>query len=243
MQLIYFMSESLAPEKFARILNPADARYELERHYLFGGSSMSSISSRHTITRNTQSGIGVSSYREDSGMKRGVFDELKRGSLLAVDASIGARSPVKYPFFINAQGRLQRYPGSVLPPQYPVERIIQRYEEMISRYAARPKPTSLPPRQNTAKNPPLMQAVAAAVGSSLTVIKEVVRPMSKQERWQARKYLIGRGSEVSIRMRGLRRNAWRKITSRWKRPSWRRMSITRPIRWRLRLACRKDGGM
>jgi Putative lipase essential for disintegration of autophagic bodies inside the vacuole len=38
-----------------------------------------------------------------------------------------------------------------------------------------------------------MQAVAAAVGSSLTVIKEVVRPMSKQERWQARKYLIGRG--------------------------------------------------
>ena len=77
MQLIYFMSESLAPEKFARILNPADARYELERHYLFGGSSMSSISSRHTITRNTQSGIGVSSYREDSGMKRGVFDELK----------------------------------------------------------------------------------------------------------------------------------------------------------------------
>ena len=91
MQLIYFMSESLAPEKFARILNPADARYELERHYLFGGSSMSSISSRHTITRNTQSGIGVSSYREDSGMKRGVFDELKRGSLLAVDASIGAR--------------------------------------------------------------------------------------------------------------------------------------------------------
>ena len=144
MQLIYFMSESLAPEKFARILNPADARYELERYYLFGGSSMSSISSRHTITRNTQSGIGVSSYREDSGMKRGVFDELKRGSLLAVDASIGAWSPVKYPFFINAQGRLQRYPGTVLPPQYPVERIIQRYEEMISRYAARPKPTSLP---------------------------------------------------------------------------------------------------
>lgn len=193
MQLIYFMSESLAPEKFARILNPADARYELERHYLFGGSSMSSISSRHIITRNTQSGIGVSSYREDSGMKRGVFDELKRGSLLAVDASIGAWSPVKYPFFINAQGHLQRYYGTVLPPQYPVERIIQRYEEMISRYAARPKPTSLPPRQNTAKNPPLMQAVAAAVGSSLTVIKEIVRPMSKQERWQARKYLIGRG--------------------------------------------------
>ena len=41
-----------------------------------------------------------------------------------------------------------------------------------------------------------MQAVAAAVGSSLTVIKEVVRPMSKQERWQARKYLIGRGRSI-----------------------------------------------
>lgn len=111
MQLIYFMSESLAPEKFARILNPADARYELERHYLFGGSSMSSISSRHTITRNTQSGIGVSSYREDSGMKRGVFDELKRGSLLAVDASIGAWSPVKYPFSSMRKGACSAIPA------------------------------------------------------------------------------------------------------------------------------------
>lgn len=242
MQLIYFMSESLAPEKFARILNPADARYELERHYLFGGSSMSSISSRHTITRNTQSGIGVSSYREDSGMKRGVFDELKRGSLLAVDASIGAWSPVKYPFFIIAQGRLQRYPGSVLPPQYPVERIIQRYEEMISRYAARPKPTSLP-RDKT----PLKSA-ADAGGGRRRWLKPYrhQRGRSPNEQTGAlagEKISDWSGSEVSIRMRGLRRNAWRKITSRWKRPSWRRMSITRPIRWRLRLACRKDGGM
>jgi len=112
-QLIYFMSESLAPEKFARILNPADARYELERHYLFGGSSMSSISSRHSITRNTQSGIGVSSYREDSGMKRGVFDELKRGSLLAVDASIGAwtGAPSNIRFSSMRKGACSVIPG------------------------------------------------------------------------------------------------------------------------------------
>ncbi len=50
---------------------------------------------------------------------------------------VSVLEPRQISVFINAQGRLQRYPGSVLPPQYPVERIIQRYEEMISRYAAR----------------------------------------------------------------------------------------------------------
>ncbi|WP_262120069.1 hypothetical protein [Serratia ficaria] len=47
MRLIYFTSEDLEPELFSRILKPTDARYELERHYLFGGSSLLSISERH----------------------------------------------------------------------------------------------------------------------------------------------------------------------------------------------------
>ena len=74
----------------------------------------------------------------------------------------------------------------------------------------------------------MMQAVATAVGSSLTVIKEVVRPMSKQARWQARKYLIGRGRSI-YRMRGLRRNAGEKKSVEEKGKQA-RMSITRPAR-------------
>ena len=87
-----------------------------------------------------------------------------------------------------------------------------------------------------------MQAVAAAVGSSLTVIKEVVRPMSKQERWQARKYLIGRGAKylsgcadcgatpaqnnVAVEKAKLAQNVY---------------NTTNPLA--ATPACRKDGGM
>lgn len=65
MKLIHFSSEHTAPESFSRILNPTAARYELERHYLFGGAAGISISSRYPITRNTQSGIGVTGCPAD----------------------------------------------------------------------------------------------------------------------------------------------------------------------------------
>ena len=79
------LSEHTAPESFSRILTPTQACHELERHYLFGGAAGISISSRYSITRNTQSGIGVTGYREDAAVKRSVFDDLNRGGLLAID--------------------------------------------------------------------------------------------------------------------------------------------------------------
>ncbi|WP_261435761.1 phospholipase [Serratia ficaria] len=193
MRLIYFTSEDLEPELFARILKPADARYELERHYLFGGSSLLSISERHNITRNVQTGIGVSSYQENTNMKRGVFDEINRGSLLAIERGWGSWSPAKYLFFINGDGLLQLYSGNHLPAQYPVKRIIERYEDMVRKYAVRARPTAMPPRQNTTGKPSLPQAIATTVASAAAVVREALRPMTKQQRWQARKYLIGRG--------------------------------------------------
>ncbi|WP_231922075.1 phospholipase [Serratia ficaria] len=193
MRLIYFTSEDLEPELFARILKPTDARYELERHYLFGGSSLLSISERHNITRNVQTGIGVSSYQENTNMKRGVFDEINRGSLLAIERGWGSWSPAKYLFFINGDGLLQLYSGNHLPAQYPVKRIIERYEDMVRKYAVRARPTAMPPRQNTTGKPSLPQAIATTVASAAAVVREALRPMTKQQRWQARKYLIGRG--------------------------------------------------
>ncbi|ADP10721.1 hypothetical protein EJP617_10400 [Erwinia sp. Ejp617] len=73
---------------------------------------------------------------------------------------------------------------------YPVSRIIRRYEEMVSRYARRPKPTTLPPRQNLAKKSPLQQAIAT-VAATVVATVDSMRPMTKAERWQERKYLIG----------------------------------------------------
>lgn len=193
MKLIHFSSEHTAPESFSRILNPTAARYELERHYLFGGAAGISISSRYPITRNAQSGIGVTGYREDVAMKRSVLDEINRGGLLAIDKGMGAWSPTKYAFYVDAEGRLQRYPGSSLPAFYPTGRVIARYEEMVSRYGHRAKPTVLPARQNTTRNPPLQQAIATAVATVAATV-QAIRPLTKAERWQERQYLIGRGN-------------------------------------------------
>ena len=110
MKLIHFSSEHTAPESFSRILNPTAARYELERHYLFGGAAIS-ISSRYPITRNTQSGIGVTGYREDVAVKRSVLDEINRGGLLAIDQEWHPDAD-EICFYVDAEGRLQRYPGS-----------------------------------------------------------------------------------------------------------------------------------
>ncbi|HEP1045501.1 TPA: phospholipase [Serratia marcescens] len=193
MKLLSLFSEHTAPESFSRILTPTQARHELERHYLFGGAAGISISSRYAITRNTQSGIGVTGYREDVAMKRSVLDEINRGGLLAIDKGMGAWSPTKYAFYVDAEGRLQRYPGSSLPAFYPTGRVIARYEEMVSRYGHRAKPTVLPPRQNTTRNPPLQQAIATAVATVAATV-QAIRPMTKAERWQERQYLIGRGN-------------------------------------------------
>ncbi|MGF2652910.1 phospholipase [Serratia marcescens] len=193
MKLLSLFSEHTAPESFSRILTPTQAHHELERHYLFGGAAGISISSRYSITRNTQSGIGVTGYREDAIVKRSVFDDLNRGGLLAIDEGMGAWTPTKYAFYVDAEGRLQRYPGSSLPAFYPTGRVIARYEEMVSRYGRRAKPTVLPARQNTTRNPPLQQAIATAVATVAATV-QAIRPMTKAERWQERQYLIGRGN-------------------------------------------------
>nr|CBX82460.1 hypothetical protein EAIL5_3640 [Erwinia amylovora ATCC BAA-2158] len=76
---------------------------------------------------------------------------------------------------------------------YPISRIIRRYEEMVSRYARRPRPTMLPSRQNLTKESPLQQAIAT-VAATVVATVDSMRPMTKAERWQERKYLIDRGS-------------------------------------------------
>ncbi|CAI0946506.1 phospholipase [Serratia ficaria] len=193
MKLTYLTFEHTAPESFPWILGPAEARYALERNYLFGGAAGMSICSRHHITRNTQSGIGITDYREDAAMKRQVLDDINCGRLLAIDERLGAWSPTKNAFYVNTEGRLQRYPGSQLPALYPTERVIARYEDMVRRYGYRAKPTVLPAGQNTTRNTPLQQAIATAAAAVAATAK-AIRPMTKAERWQERQYLIGRGN-------------------------------------------------
>ncbi|CAE1148692.1 phospholipase [Serratia rhizosphaerae] len=193
MRLIFLSFENMSPDDFPRILSPSMAHYELDRDYLFGGAAGMSICSQYRVVRNTQSGIGVTGYKEDTTMKRIVFDDLNHGELVAIGEGGGTWSPSKQVFYVDEEGRLRRYPGSYLPILYPVERVISRYETMVKRYGHRARPTILPPNQNITRKPPLQQAIATAAAAVVATAK-AMRPMTKAERWQERQSLIARGN-------------------------------------------------
>lgn len=191
MRLIALSTEDLEPYQFSRIFNPGSARYALEAKYLFGASSLPSICRRYPVSRCEIFGVGVSQYREDRQIKKQVLAELDAGQLLAIDDDCFGWSPARHLFFIDQSGRLAQYPA-ILPPLYPTQRIIQRYEAMVARYRVRPPATVLPPSYRPQQKAPAVAAAATAVAVRRDPLA-AMRAMSKRERWQARQNLIGRG--------------------------------------------------
>ena len=191
MRLIALSTEDLEPYQFSRIFNPGSARYALETKYLFGASSLPSICRRYPVSRCEIFGVGVSQYREDRQIKKQVLAELDAGQLLAIDDDCFGWSPARHLFFIDQTGRLAQYPA-ILPPLYPTQRIIQRYEAMVARYRVRPPATVLPPSYRPQQKAPAVAAAATAVAVRRDPLA-AMRAMSKRERWQARQNLIGRG--------------------------------------------------
>ncbi|WP_442801733.1 lipase [Serratia rubidaea] len=191
MRLIALSTEDLEPYQFSRIFNPGSARYALEAKYLFGASSLPSICRRYPVSRCEIFGVGVSQYREDRQIKKQVLAELESGQLLAIDDNCFGWSPARHLFFIDQSGRLAQYPA-ILPPLYPTQRIIQRYEAMVARYRVRPPATVLPPSYRPQQKAPAVAAAATAVAVRREPLA-AMRAMSKRERWQARQNLIGRG--------------------------------------------------
>lgn len=191
MRLIALSTEDLEPYQFSRIFHPGSARYALEAKYLFGASSLPSICRRYPVSRCEIFGVGVSQYREDRQIKKQVLAELEAGQLLAIDDDCFGWSPARHLFFIDQSGRLAQYPA-ILPPLYPTQRIIQRYEAMVARYRVRPPATVLPPSYRPQQKAPAVAAAATAVAVRRDPLA-AMRAMSKRERWQARQNLIGRG--------------------------------------------------
>ncbi|AGB81010.1 putative lipase essential for disintegration of autophagic bodies inside the vacuole [Serratia sp. FGI94] len=191
MRLIALSTEDLEPYQFSRIFHPGSARYALEAKYLFGASSLPSICRRYPVSRCEIFGVGVSQYREDRQIKNQVLAELDAGQLLAIDDDCFGWSPARHLFFIDQSGRLAQYPA-ILPPLYPTQRIIQRYEAMVARYRVRPPATVLPPSYRPQQKAPAVAAAATAVAVRRDPLA-AMRAMSKRERWQARQNLIGRG--------------------------------------------------
>lgn len=193
MRLVYLSSENLAPHKFAQILNPFDAKWELEKNYLFGKSAGASISEKYHITLNSQSGIGVSSFQEDTYLKRQALDDLMNGTLVAVDDLCSFWSPNRYFMYIDNKGYLQQY-GRSLPTNYPIWKLVERYENMVLKYGGRPNPTTIPSHQLATKTTPLQSEEKNLIQKKSDYLSEYKNAQSKQERWKARNNLITRGS-------------------------------------------------
>jgi len=93
------------------------------------------------------------------------------------------------PFYADIDGYLR--PQGLPEPGYPIERIVQRYEEMVKAYGGRRARPSVFPAQVTRAKP--AEGPDEATNKTGRTQREVAEPTTKAERWQERKYLIGKG--------------------------------------------------
>jgi hypothetical protein len=142
--------------------------------------------------------------------------DIERGTMVAIDDSFGLWSPAVAVFFIDNEGCLQLY-SATLPDNYPVSSIVRRYEEMVSTFGNRPAPTDIPLSQLRRADSAMRGEEPSAGGGRSSRINEPVRPLTKAERWQARKNLISKGRVVSIPMRRPLLTGWLRIISLSKR--------------------------
>lgn len=138
-----------------------------------------------------RSSTGFNPYQAGSNLQNVVRRELERGNMVAVEVYPGAFATMG-PFYVTDTGHL-RGPG-LQEPGYPTERIIRRYEEMVSRYGRRARPTVFPSQVTRAKED---QRTEEATQGRRVSERMAAGPMTKAERWQERKYLIGRGERSS----------------------------------------------
>lgn len=150
-------------------------------------AQFSGVNGSHFIRSST----GFNPYQAGSNLQNVVRRELERGNMVAVEVYPGAFATMG-PFYVTDTGHL-RGPG-LQEPGYPTERIIRRYEEMVSRYGRRARPTVFPSQVTRAKED---QRTEEATQGRRVSERMAAGPMTKAERWQERKYLIGRGERSS----------------------------------------------
>jgi hypothetical protein len=141
-----------------------------------------------------QSQSGANPYQAGRDIRTVATVELERGIMVAIDDRFGLWSPAVALFFIDNEGCLQLH-ATTLPDAYPVSSIIRRYEEMVSTFGNRPAPTDIPlsQRQLRRADSAMRGEEPSAGGGRSSRINEPDRPLTKAERWQARKNLISKG--------------------------------------------------
>ena len=186
LKLIYVFDDNLYPDDFPRIVsnNIVAGRIsnipDRELLLLFYG-----FTGRDKILLNA----GMSPYQGTGSSLRGkIISGLERGEIVAIDTFPNQLATIG-PFYADEKGYLQPYQDQ--GPGYPVARIIRRYEEMVSNYHYRARPTIFPARRNQERR--LQPEVAAAAAEMRGQSETSPEALTKAQRWQQRKYLIGRG--------------------------------------------------
>lgn len=185
MSLTWIFEEKIAPWKFPFIVHPQLAVQRIRT------LPPSSVSGMFTQQDSLSSRNGVNPY-QSRDMRTVAAVDLERGALVAIDDSYRLWSPATALFFINEEGRLQLLKPDV-SATYPVRFILNRYEEMVSTFGKRPPPTDMPAGQSMLTKS-AMRGEEPSPGSGRNSRRsESALPLTKAERWQERKNLIGKG--------------------------------------------------
>ncbi|MGP3593849.1 hypothetical protein [Vagococcus sp. WN89Y] len=187
MSLAWIFEERLAPWRFSFIIRPQLAAQRIKS---LPPSSVISMLSR---LDNLRSRTGANPYQTGRDLRIVAAHELERGTLVAINDSCRMWSPMSELFFINSEGRLQSFSTTDVSMIYPVSKIIRRYEEMVNAFGKRPPATVMPPAQLTRYQPAMRGEDPSPGNSRPGNWDETTRPLTKAERWQERKNLIGKG--------------------------------------------------
>lgn len=184
-KLVYIFEDLISPDEFPRIINPDKASHRLsyipEKDIL---SLFAGIRGYELIRHQA----GVTHNGISSDLRGKVQAALRRGEIVAVETRPGVLATIG-PFYADGEGQL--IPYSSHEPGYPVDRIVRRYEDVVKSYGGRRASPSLFPAQVTGKKAAVIPD-ESTVGSRISQ-RRTNAPLTKAERWQERKYLIGRG--------------------------------------------------
>jgi len=184
LKLLYIDRDLISPDEFPRILDPVrvshDIAYMPEKDIL---SLFTGFNGGERIRHE----CGVTHNGISSNLRSKVQSDLRSGNIVAVETRPGVLATMG-PFYADNEGylRLQAPPAT----GFRADHIVQRYEEVVKSWGGRRARPSVFPAQVTRAKPAI---AAAAATTAAAMQRKVAGPLTKAERWQERKYLIGRG--------------------------------------------------
>lgn len=185
LKLLYIADDLLSPDEFPRIVNPSSACHELS--YIPEKDILSLFSGFRGGER-IRHEAGVTHKGINTDLRGKIQSGLRRGEIVAVDTRPGVLATMG-PFYADTEGYLR--PQGTEEPNYPVDRIVRRYEEMVKSWGGRrARPSVFPAQVTRAK--PAVKPDEPTQGRRVSQ-QRVDGQLTKAERWQERKYLIGRG--------------------------------------------------